>query len=90
MKQKWVQDPRLKPAIAAELFRLVALSGLTEVGVMVSESNKDQTTGHGMFLRRNKLFNFLPEPVKVGTFGAPAPAKLRYQRGSETRSDEST
>lgn len=68
----------------------MALGGLTEVGVLVSISNEDQTTGHGMFRRGNKLFNFLPEPVKVGTFGAPTPAKLRYQRGSETRSDEST
>lgn len=56
---------------------------------MVSKSNEDQTAGHGMFLRRNKLFGFLPEPVKVGTLGAPAPAKLRYQRGAETRSEES-
>lgn len=54
----------------------MALSGLTEVGVLVSISNEDQTTGHGMFLRRNKLFNFLPEPVKVHS-------ELLHQRNSD-------
>lgn len=55
----------------------MAISGLTEVGVLVSKSNEDQTTGHGMFLRWNKLFNFLPEPVKVGT------SELLLQRNSD-------